>query len=304
MSRSTLHHRSLRAPPSRRPRRPPVRHAPDVHDARRPVVASAASSVHSSERRPSRRAGFACPVVPARECLMTVTSATLPATSQRLAACADAHPSPARRPALRRVADALALATCSGDQLAACVGEALAVAGDRPAPRRANRGDHGRRGGRLGLHRRAAGRAAPAPPRRHARPGELRAARRRARGRAPAAAAHRASRFVAPAEVGGVDVAFVCAPHGQAAHVVSRLLDDGARVVDLSADFRLDAATYADWYRPHPYPELLPRRRLRPDRAAPPRDRRRRRLSPTRAATRRRRCSPWRRSRRWGSSTS
>ena len=65
--------------------------------------------------------------------------------------------------------------------------------------------------------------------------------------------------FVAPAEVGGVDVAFVCAPHGQAAHVVARLLDDGARVVDLSADFRLDAATYADWYRPHPYPELLPR---------------------------------------------
>jgi len=63
--------------------------------------------------------------------------------------------------------------------------------------------------------------------------------------------------FVDPAEVGGVDVAFVCAPHGRAAHVVSRLLDDGARVVDLSADFRLDAATYGDWYRPHPYPELL-----------------------------------------------
>jgi len=64
--------------------------------------------------------------------------------------------------------------------------------------------------------------------------------------------------FVAPAEVGGVDVAFVCAPHGRAAHVVSRLLDDGARVIDLSADFRLDAASYAQWYRPHPYPELLP----------------------------------------------
>ena len=64
--------------------------------------------------------------------------------------------------------------------------------------------------------------------------------------------------FRSPAEVGGTDVAFVCAPHGQAAHVVSRLLDDGARVVDLSADFRLDAETYAAWYRPHPYPELLP----------------------------------------------
>ncbi len=63
--------------------------------------------------------------------------------------------------------------------------------------------------------------------------------------------------FSSPAEVGGTDVAFVCAPHGQAAHAVSRLLDDGARVVDLSADFRLDAETYAAWYRPHSYPELL-----------------------------------------------
>jgi N-acetyl-gamma-glutamyl-phosphate reductase len=65
--------------------------------------------------------------------------------------------------------------------------------------------------------------------------------------------------FSSPAEVGGIDVAFVCAPHGQAAHVVSRLLDDGVRVVDLSADFRLDAETYAAWYSPHPYPDLLPR---------------------------------------------
>ncbi len=64
--------------------------------------------------------------------------------------------------------------------------------------------------------------------------------------------------FVSPAEIGGVDVAFVCAPHGQAAHVVARLLDDGARVVDLSADFRLDADTYTAWYGPHPCPELLP----------------------------------------------
>jgi N-acetyl-gamma-glutamyl-phosphate reductase len=63
--------------------------------------------------------------------------------------------------------------------------------------------------------------------------------------------------FCAPDEVGGVDVAFVCAPHGEAAPVVARLLDDGARVVDLSADFRLDAAAYQEWYGPHPCPELL-----------------------------------------------
>jgi N-acetyl-gamma-glutamyl-phosphate reductase len=64
--------------------------------------------------------------------------------------------------------------------------------------------------------------------------------------------------FCSQADVTGVDVAFVCAPHGQAAPVVKRLLDDGARVIDLSADFRLDAQTYGEWYGEHPYPELTP----------------------------------------------
>jgi N-acetyl-gamma-glutamyl-phosphate reductase len=64
--------------------------------------------------------------------------------------------------------------------------------------------------------------------------------------------------FCAEAQVGGVDVAFVCTPHGEAAPVVKRLLDDGARVIDLSADFRLEADAYAEWYGEHPYPELLP----------------------------------------------
>jgi N-acetyl-gamma-glutamyl-phosphate reductase len=64
--------------------------------------------------------------------------------------------------------------------------------------------------------------------------------------------------FCAEVEIGGVDLAFVCAPHGEAAPVVRRLLDGGAKVVDLSADFRLDAVTYAEWYGPHPCPELLP----------------------------------------------
>ena len=59
-------------------------------------------------------------------------------------------------------------------------------------------------------------------------------------------------------EMAGVDVAFVCLPHGEAAPVVKQLLDDGLRVVDLSADYRLDAADYASWYGPHPFPERLP----------------------------------------------
>ena len=64
--------------------------------------------------------------------------------------------------------------------------------------------------------------------------------------------------FCPQAEVGGVDVAFVCTPHGEAAPVVKRLLDDGARVIDLSADFRLEADAYREWYGEHPHPELLP----------------------------------------------
>jgi N-acetyl-gamma-glutamyl-phosphate reductase len=64
--------------------------------------------------------------------------------------------------------------------------------------------------------------------------------------------------FCGQAELAGVDIAFLCTPHGEAAGVAKRLLDDGARVIDLSADFRLDAATYAEWYGEHPFPELLP----------------------------------------------
>ena len=82
------------------------------------------------------------------------------------------------------------------------------------------------------------------------------------------------------------------------AGVVKRLLDDGARVIDLSADFRLDADAYASWYGEHPHPELLPGG-VRPHRAAPRRRSPRRRWSPTPAATRRRRCSRWRRWRSW-----
>jgi N-acetyl-gamma-glutamyl-phosphate reductase len=67
-----------------------------------------------------------------------------------------------------------------------------------------------------------------------------------------------ALRFCREADLTGVDVAFVCTPHGEAAGVARRLLDDGARVVDLSADFRLGAAEYAAWYGEHPFPEMLP----------------------------------------------
>ena len=64
--------------------------------------------------------------------------------------------------------------------------------------------------------------------------------------------------FCSRADLGGVDVAFLCTPHGDAAPIAKQLLDDGVKVIDLSADFRLDAATYAAWYGEHPHPELLP----------------------------------------------
>jgi N-acetyl-gamma-glutamyl-phosphate reductase len=64
--------------------------------------------------------------------------------------------------------------------------------------------------------------------------------------------------FCSHDEVAGVDVAFVCLPHGRSATTVKRLLDGGARVVDFSADFRLSADLYAEWYGEHPYPDLLP----------------------------------------------
>ncbi len=55
-----------------------------------------------------------------------------------------------------------------------------------------------------------------------------------------------------------VDAAVVAYPHGAAAELVGELHQRGVKVVDLSADFRLrDAATYEEWYRPHPEPGLL-----------------------------------------------
>ena len=56
-----------------------------------------------------------------------------------------------------------------------------------------------------------------------------------------------------------IDVAFLCLPHAAAAETAMRVLGAGARVVDLSADFRLkNAAVYQTWYKhEHPAPQLL-----------------------------------------------
>ena len=65
--------------------------------------------------------------------------------------------------------------------------------------------------------------------------------------------------FLPEPAAAGVDVIFSCLPHNVGAAKVGAWLSAGARIIDMSADFRLrDAAAYPTWYRqPHPAPELL-----------------------------------------------
>ncbi|MCR8924396.1 N-acetyl-gamma-glutamyl-phosphate reductase [Dasania sp. GY-MA-18] len=55
------------------------------------------------------------------------------------------------------------------------------------------------------------------------------------------------------------DVVFFATPHNVAMNMMPQLLDQGIRVVDLSADFRIrDAALWSQWYgEPHACPEIL-----------------------------------------------
>ncbi|MDX9720531.1 MAG: N-acetyl-gamma-glutamyl-phosphate reductase [Myxococcota bacterium] len=57
----------------------------------------------------------------------------------------------------------------------------------------------------------------------------------------------------------GMDVVLLGLPHTVSAQVVPKLIPSGARIIDMSGDFRLrDVATYEKYYkRAHPCPELL-----------------------------------------------
>jgi N-acetyl-gamma-glutamyl-phosphate reductase len=65
--------------------------------------------------------------------------------------------------------------------------------------------------------------------------------------------------FAAEASPDGIDVIFSCLPHNVGAGKVAGWLGAGARVIDMSADFRLhDASEYPKWYRqPHPDVAML-----------------------------------------------
>lgn len=55
------------------------------------------------------------------------------------------------------------------------------------------------------------------------------------------------------------DIVFTALPHGASKEVIPALYEKGARIIDLSGDFRYDdAAVYEQWYgAPHSSPELL-----------------------------------------------
>ena len=61
-------------------------------------------------------------------------------------------------------------------------------------------------------------------------------------------------------DLASVDAVFLALPHKTAAQVADQALRAGVKVIDLSADFRMDTAeSYQEWYKtPHPYPERLP----------------------------------------------
>jgi N-acetyl-gamma-glutamyl-phosphate reductase len=63
-----------------------------------------------------------------------------------------------------------------------------------------------------------------------------------------------------PADLDGLDVAFLALPHGQSQRHAGALVDRVTHLVDIGADFRLPAAAYEQWYgEAHAAPELIDR---------------------------------------------
>jgi N-acetyl-gamma-glutamyl-phosphate reductase len=65
---------------------------------------------------------------------------------------------------------------------------------------------------------------------------------------------------VDPAGLAGLDLVFLCLPHGQSQAIVGALVDTVGHVVDLGADFRLPVGDYEQWYgEAHTAPALIDR---------------------------------------------
>ncbi len=66
-------------------------------------------------------------------------------------------------------------------------------------------------------------------------------------------------KFCAISEIETCDLLFLCLPHGKAAQRFEEFRGKAEKIIDLSADFRLNnPAEYESWYgNPHPHPVLL-----------------------------------------------
>ncbi len=53
------------------------------------------------------------------------------------------------------------------------------------------------------------------------------------------------------------DVVFAALPHGASAEIINKIYKRDIKIIDLGADFRLNAKNYKDWYGDHPCTELL-----------------------------------------------
>lgn len=70
-----------------------------------------------------------------------------------------------------------------------------------------------------------------------------------------------ALQFIHPDKLEACDLLFLALPHGEAARAIERYASLAPRIIDCSADFRLqDSASYERWYKiPHPAPTWLER---------------------------------------------
>ncbi|MFI5052739.1 MAG: N-acetyl-gamma-glutamyl-phosphate reductase [Acidimicrobiia bacterium] len=65
---------------------------------------------------------------------------------------------------------------------------------------------------------------------------------------------------VTPTDLAGLDLVFLCLPHGTSQVIAGELVDTVGHVVDLGADFRLPVADYEEWYgETHAAPALIDR---------------------------------------------
>jgi len=63
-----------------------------------------------------------------------------------------------------------------------------------------------------------------------------------------------------PAVIEPCDVVFLALPHHASAEAAPPFVEQGAKVIDLSADFRIrDLSVYEQWYGAHPTPGLMPK---------------------------------------------